>query len=301
MAGAARLIHVHGLWLMPNIYAGRTAALASKPLVVSPRGMVSPQALRISKWRKRLFWKVLQRGAYDGAACWHATSSMEADEIRAFRIRSPIAVVPNGIDIPRDLFPKPYEKDKRVILYLGRLHRKKNLSVLLLSWAAVCSRHPEWHLEIRGPDEGGYSAELLALVSRHGVPRVQIGDALYGKKKWKALREAQVFVLPSLSENFGLTVAESLGVGTPVISTKGTPWQGLTEYRCGWWIDHGIQSLSESLEAAMRVSREELCEMGARGRNWIQRDFSWEKAAAQMISVYNWLTEGDKRPDCIDL
>lgn len=99
----ASVVHSHGMWLMPNVHAGHAARRAGKPLVISPRGMVAEAALRFSARRKRLFWRLLQRGAYAHAAAWHATSAQEADEIRAFGIVAPITVIPNGVDLPEEM------------------------------------------------------------------------------------------------------------------------------------------------------------------------------------------------------
>jgi glycosyltransferase involved in cell wall biosynthesis len=295
---AADFVHVHGLWLMPNIYAGRVAAKLGKLLIVSPRGMVAPAALQYSKWKKRLFWKLFQGPAYSQAACWHATSAMEADEIRAFGIRAPVAVIPNGVHAP-DLPQAKQLRDKRSVLSLGRIHPMKGLDKLIAAWTRIAARHPEWELEIIGPDEGGHAAELLSLAARLASPRVKIRGALYGEEKWWALRDADLFILPSLSENFGLTVAESLAAGTPVIASKGTPWDGLIERRCGWWVDRDVEALASALDLAMALPGEELIAMGARGREWIARDFSWTKVAQEMLSVYKWLANAGPRPSTV--
>jgi glycosyltransferase involved in cell wall biosynthesis len=137
-ASEARLLHVHGLWLLPNVDAGNAARYAGIPLVVSPRGMLATEALAISGWRKRIFWTALQKRAYAHAGLWHATADSEAEEIRKFGIKAPIVVVPNGVDVPEtgpDLSPR--EKRGGVILYLGRIHPKKGLIGLVNAWARV--------------------------------------------------------------------------------------------------------------------------------------------------------------------
>ena len=129
-AGRADLVHNHGLWLLPNLQAGWSAVAAGKPFVVSPRGMLSPAALAFSWARKNAFWKLLQGPVMRHAACIHATSAQEYDELRAIGLRHPIAVIPNGIDVP-DLVLEPLAAagDKQVVLFLGRLHPKKGIEL----------------------------------------------------------------------------------------------------------------------------------------------------------------------------
>src|SRR5262249_61773259 len=98
---------------------------------------------------------------------------------------------------------------------------------------------PEWRLRIVGPDELGHASELAALAAELKTERVSIEDSLKGDAKTAAYRSADFFVLPTLNENFAITVAEALAAGTPVIATKGAPWHGLASKGCGWWVDHG--------------------------------------------------------------
>lgn len=134
-----------------------------------------------------------------------------------------------------------------------------------------------------------------------GLARVSIEGPVYGDAKIAAYHNADVFVLPTLNENFGLTVAEALAAGTPAIVTKGAPWSGLESEGCGWWIDHGIEPLAAALEHAMAFPREGLKAMGVRGRAWMARDFSWDRVAHDMLNVYRWLVEGGKPPPGIRL
>ena len=112
-----------------------------------------------------------------------------------------------------------------------------------------------------------------------GLTRVSVEGPIYGDAKTAAYREADLFVLPTLNENFGLTVAEALAAGTPAISTKGAPWSGLESEGCGWWIDHGVEPLAAALAHAMALPREALKAMGDKGREWMARDFSWDRVA----------------------
>jgi glycosyltransferase involved in cell wall biosynthesis len=259
--------------------------------------MLGRAALAFSRIRKMLFWQLVQGPAIRDAACFHATSRLEYQDIRAFGLTQPVAIVPNGIDLPQFDGLASADAAYRVVLSLGRIHPKKGLDRLLYAWAKVEPNRPDWVLRIVGPAELGYDVKLRVLANNLKLRRVSIEPPIYDKEKYAAFREAEIFVLPSLNENFGMTVAESLVSETPVISTRGTPWAGLEIERCGWWIDHGVDSLASVLERSTILPREELAEMGARGRAWMARDFGWEVMARKMRAVYLWLAGRSPRPD----
>lgn len=297
----ADVVHDHGLWLLPNLQAGWAASSAGKALVVSPRGMLSPAALAFSSARKRAVWALLQGPVVRRAACLHATSDQEYAELRAFGLRHPIAVIPNGIDLPQELPASTAgtpanAAGERIVLSLGRLHPKKGLETLLRAWAAVEKAHPGWRLSLIGPGEDRYVGELRSLARNLCPGRVSFGGAVYGAAKWNAYRAADLFVLPSLNENFGLTIAEALAAGIPVIATTGTPWRQLETEGCGWWVETAPGPLAAALTSAMRMPRSALCEMGRKGRAWIAREFSWDCAARDMGAVYAWLAGRAERP-----
>lgn len=298
-ASDGALIHAHGLWQMPTVYAGRLALKSNSPLIVAPRGMLAADALKFSATRKRLFWRLLQGPAFTSADCWHATSHAEAEDIRSFGVRAPIAVVPNGVDLPENSAGAPKKKDGRVILYLGRLHPKKGLPGLLRAWAVVAGDLPDWSLILVGPDENGHSAELLKLASNLNLPRFMISDAVYGIEKADVMAGADLFVLPTLNENFGIAVAEALAAGVPAIVSKGAPWSALAKEECGWWIDHGVEPLIEALRTATNLSPEKRRKMGERGRNWMARDFGWPAIAKEMAEVYHWVKHGGETPSTV--
>jgi glycosyltransferase involved in cell wall biosynthesis len=293
--GETDIVHNHGLWLMPNVYAGRETARAGTPLVVSPRGMLGAAALAFSRRKKKLFWALLQGPALRHAACFHATSEAEYDEIRAFGIRAPIAVIPNGIDLPQ-MVRGPMTGSERVVLSLGRLHPKKGLDRLLRAWAVVEPGRPDWLLRIIGPSEAGHDNELRALAASLHLQRVSIEAPLYDEEKDKAYRLADLFVLPTHNENFGVSVAEALAAEVPVIVTKGAPWRKLKDEDCGWWIDHGVEPLAAALSQATSLPREQLEVMGARGRAWMAREYSWVRTAHNVSEIYSWLCVGSAMP-----
>jgi len=229
------------------------------------------------------------------AALYLATAESEYDDIRSFGMPQPVAVIPNGIDLP-DITAETSRVEGGSVLSLGRIHPKKGLESLIRAWAAIEDTFPDWELRIVGPDEVGHAAELKQLVRSLELRNVSIEDAVFGAAKTELMAGVDLFVLPSRSENFAMTVAESLALGVPVISTKGAPWAGLETHGCGWWVDHGPEPLAAALRSAMSRPLEERRAMGKQGRAWMARDYSWERVAKMTLDAYQWILEGGEPP-----
>ncbi|MFX4296137.1 glycosyltransferase [Pseudosulfitobacter pseudonitzschiae] len=285
------IVHTHGLWMLPNIYCPPEAAF-----VIAPRGMLTPVALGFSPGKKRLFRLLFQDQAFSAAALFHATAESEYDDIRRLDLRQPVAIIPNGIDIPT---LAPVQESGKTVLSLGRIHPKKGLDTLIQAWATIEAAFPDWRLKIAGPDERGHVRELEVLVRKLGLNSVSIEPPIFGTDKVAMMAKADLFALSSHSENFGMTVAESLAAGVPVISTKGAPWSGLETHRCGWWIDHGPESLAATLHTALSLPEAERRTMGARGRDWMARDFSWGRMAEMSLQAYAWILGRGDRPSFV--
>jgi glycosyltransferase involved in cell wall biosynthesis len=298
-SGRVEIIHNHSLWMMPNVYPGSAVRNSRCLLVVSPRGTLSTRALAINALQKKIFWHALQARTLHVAACFHATGENEYEDIRRQGFKQPVCILPNGIDVP--MLEEKACSDRRKLLFLGRIHSIKGIDNLLHAWRVVEQRYPDWDLHIAGPDNGGYLAEMQSLAAQLRVDRVVFCGPLFGEDKLRAYRAASLFVLPTHSENFGMTVAESLAAGTPAIVTKGAPWGGIEGQKAGWWIDIGVAPLVECLENALALPPGDLDEMGRVGREWMLRDYSWERVGAQLMAVYQWLLEGGAAPQFVRL
>lgn len=296
-AGSSDIIHNHSLWMMPNVYSCNAVKGTNVPLVVSPRGTLSEWAMKSGSKIKKVFWPLVQRPALRGVTCFHATAESEYEDIRRMGFTQPVTIIPNGIHLP-DL-PRSNRGAQRTLLFLGRLDPIKGLDMLLPAWKVIQNRFPEWRLRIVGPDNGGYLDEITTLATRLGVKRVDFSGPLSGGDKTQAYADADLFVLPSYSENFGMTVAESLAAGTPAVVTRGAPWGGLEKNGAGWWIDVGQEPLVACLECALSRSRTELDFMGLNGRNWMQADNSWDSLAQRMQQTYGWLLGQNEKPECV--
>jgi glycosyltransferase involved in cell wall biosynthesis len=291
------ILHNHSLWMMPNVYPGMVARRHHIPLVISPRGTLSTWARESGSVLKRFFWPLVQKPALAATACFHATAESEYEDIRRLGFRQPVAVIPNGIDIPE---PMPNQHGEfRTLLFLGRVHPKKGLDLLLPAWKAVQDRFPTWRLVIAGPDNDGYLARMQGLAAQLDLMRIEFVGALKGRHKWDAYHQADLFVLPTYSDNFAMTVAEALGSGVPAIVSKGAPWAGLVEKKAGWWIEIGVEPLVDCLMQVLALPPAQLTNMGQQGRSWMKEEFSWDGLGSRMTHTYQWIVSGGSKPEWV--
>jgi len=292
------IVHLHGVWQYGSVAVLRWARRFRRPYIISPHGMVEPWAMQQSRIKKRVAWWLFQRRCLENAACLRATSIMEAQSIRQAGLDNAIAVVPNGVVVP-SLKPegRSQNKKERTALFLSRIHPKKGLINLVKAWHAV--QPVGWRLLVVGPDECGHLADVRKVVGAVGLEyKITFQGEVMGEAKLHCYRDAEIFLLPSFSENFGLVIAEALSCGVPVITTRATPWEELETHRCGWWIDTGIEPLVVALREATALSRAELSEMGQRGRQLIQDHYTWPAISRQMLSVYKWTLGVGPKPAC---
>lgn len=294
--GSTSVIHDNGIWLPHNHTLCRCATKLRVPRVVSTRGMLEPWALRHKAWKKRLAWQIYQRRDLRCAASHHATSDREADQLRRFALGVPITTIPNGIDLPcRPELCRPQgdrltRKDK-IALFLGRLYPIKGLPMLVEAWAQV--RPKDWSLVIAGPDEAGHRAEIERLVRRYGLAQqVNFSGPVAPQDRLSIYATADLFILPSYSESFGMAVGEALACGLPVVTTTGTPWSQLTERGCGWRVAPTVESLASALRDATSSDALTLLDMGARGREYVAAEFGWSAVARRMIELYHNIVAG---------
>ena len=285
------VIHDHGAWLPSNVVAAWVARRADVPLVVASRGMVTEWSLSHQARKKQAAWHLYQKHVFRQASLFHATAPAEVDDLRALGMTQPIAVVPNGVEIP-DALPTGQSTDGKRALFLSRIHPKKGLPTLLDAWADL--RPDGWTLELVGPSENGHRAELEGQAAELGLD----GDVVFSgpvpdADKWHKYAAADLFVLPTHSENFGIVVAEALAAEVPVLTTTGTPWQELEAHECGWWVDTNPDAIRDALATALRQSDATRTAMGRRGRDLVQSTYTWRAVGQRMRRAYEWLLGGE--------
>lgn len=307
-AAEADVVHSHGVWLFPNWMVPVACLLKGRPLVMSPRGMLSPWARRQSRLRKGLAWSLADRWTLQGARVLHATSDLEAEEMRAMGLRGPFAVIANGLDLDgefaRDrlaIFARaavPAVGSRRV-LFLSRIHPKKGLDLLLEAWRQLDGARTGHRLTIAGPGEPADVAGLERQLAARGADAVEYVGPVFGDHRLRLLLDADLLVLPSHSENYGMVVAEALACGKPVITTTGTPWSSLTKEGCGWWVEPRPEALAGALREALSAPTPRLREMGAKGRGLVEREHSIRTTAGRMEAVYEWVRGRGPQPECV--
>lgn len=292
------IVHTNSIWMFPNVYPSWAAKGTRCKVVIGPRGTVSEWALQRSQWKKYIFGHLFQYPAMRRADMFVATCEDEAYDIRRMGYSQPIAIIPNGVDVPNvgnvSVLPR------RRMFFLSRIHPKKNVEMLIRCWARIEDRFSNWDLSIVGPDKDNpYAEEMKILGRKLNCKRIRFEGEINGYAKYRFIAESECEILPTHSENFGMVVAESLACGTPVICTRGAPWRGLIENCCGWWVDISESALEAAMVDAMSKTRIELSQMGKRGEDWMRRDFDWVAIGRKMRNAYEWLLGGVERPDCV--
>jgi len=250
--------------------------------------MLEPWALRHKRWKKLAAMYLYQRRDLGRAMVLHATGTPEARNLNNLVVGASICTIPNGINLP-ELVPTRSKAGTKTALFLGRIYPVKGLPMLIEAWARV--RPPNWRLVIAGPDESGHRRVVEDAVSRAGLNEiVSFAGPLGDEAKTSALSNADVFVLPSYSESFGMAVAEALAYGLPVITTTAAPWPMLAEKGCGWWVTPSPDGIAEGLRQATSCDTETLNMMGAAGRALIAAEFGWPQISEQFMAVYRQVT-----------
>lgn len=282
------VVHIHAIW-SPWLYRMYRWAKARRlPIVWSPHGMLTPWALS-QKWlKKTVALMFYQKRGLRGADLLHVTAPSETEDVRRLGLKNPVAEVPLGVDVPAQL-PTHELRPVRTALFVSRVHPKKGLFDFVDAWAAI--RPQGWRVVVAGPPYQDHGAQVEARARAAGLSEAEFGlvGPVYGAEKDCLYAQADLFVLPTYSENFGSVVIEALAQGCPVLTTTGAPWEGLVTHRCGWWIEPGAVSLTAMLREVLALSPQALHEMGARGYAWVREAYGWEAVGWKMVGAYHTL------------
>ena len=283
--GCFDLVHLHGLWDPALHKVAKACRNAGVEYLISPRGMLDPWALSVKRWKKRVALALYQRGDLKSASAFHVTAALEKESVRKQGLKQKVIVAPNGVDIPASMPPRRVLDSTKTALFLSRLHPGKGLLTLAEAWSRV--RPKGWRMKVVGPDSYGHKKDVFEALLRLGIgDEWEFVDTLDDVKKWEAYRSADLLVHPSVSENFGITIAEGLAAELPVICTKGTPWSVVEERKCGWWIDVGVEPLANALHEAMTLSDADRQAMGSRGCKLVEEKYTWDAVGKTMVKGY---------------
>ncbi len=305
-------VHIHGLWEQSTLIAARSARALRKPYIVSAHGMLEPGALGSNRLRKQVYAALFERGNLQGAACLHALTEVEARNYQTFLGESgskgpPIAVIPNGVEVPEalspDLFLKafPAARGKRLILFLGRLHPGKGLDLLTSAWGHLAPAHKDACLVLAGPAEESTRTQLEQFAAQPELAgQVLLTGMLERPLTWSALAAAECFTLPSFSEGLSVAMLEAMGAGVPVIVTENCNLPEVEARKAGWQIRADAGELQAALGECLRNSPERNREIGRRGAALVAERYSWKVVAGQMAELYTWV-QGGARPHSFEL
>lgn len=305
------IVHSHGQWRYLDFVSAKVARKRNRPHIISIHGMMEPYAWLTSRRKKAVAEKLFQSRALREARVIHALVPKEAEDIRQLGWRNPIALVPNGVDLSsmenlpsRSVFDAslPVAKDRKILLFLARLHPKKGLPHFLPAWkrALELPGAKDWHFVVAGPDEGGHHAELVELVKSLGLESsVSFVGLLQGEAKRAAFGAASAFVLPSHSEGFSMSLLEAMGASLPLLITPGCNFPEAVQAGAALSVDPTEEATFEGLQQLFALSSSQLENMGIRGRALVERDYTWESAAHKMKVVYEWCCGQADKPDWV--
>src|SRR5258708_7378677 len=304
------MMQLHGLWMYPTVAALAWHRRTGRPFIVNPHGMLNDWAVKNSRWKKRIAGWCYQNAGLRQAACIRALCPSEAKSIRAYGLRNPVCVIPNGIDLPAacPAWPPPWsgriESGKRVLLYLGRLHPKKGLLNLLRAWAELRSlgwpEAGDWELAIAGWGQNGHEAELKTLAHELGLGRsVHFLGPQFGEAKASAYHHADAFVLPSAGEGLPMVILEAWAHSRPVLMTPACNLQEGFDAEAAIPIDTGVHNIIGGLEVLFSMSEQERRALGARRPQFVATHFTWPAIAAATGAVQEWILGFGPKPSCV--
>jgi glycosyltransferase involved in cell wall biosynthesis len=319
------LVHIHGLWSWPLQQVSSWACAQKIPVVWSTHGMLTPWALKNKWWKKLPGLALYQYWSLRKADLIHVTAQSEVDDVRRLGLKNEVVIAPLGVRVKEGVGDRcRCTEDNKTLLFVSRVQRKKGLPNLLEAW----TRLPEdlkkdWTIRIVGPDQDNHTAELMSQCEHLGLtytgqdgkfrcapassactstrPQVAFVGPKYDADLDAEYSNADLFVLPTHSENFGSVVIEALAHSIPVICTKEAPWEELETHKCGWWIDDNVDALENALRDALdRVERGEQCAMGQRGLELVKAKYDWSVIGRTLSDAYSSLVNGCKKGRCVD-
>jgi poly(glycerol-phosphate) alpha-glucosyltransferase len=312
LAADLDIMSTHGLWKYSSVASRRWHSRTGRPYIVHPHGMLERWALQNSKWKKRIAALLYEDRHLRSAACLRALCEAEAQSIRAYGLRNPVCIIPNGVDLPEltessalkagSSVLQKFAQGRKILLYLGRLHPKKNVTNLVRAWKQMLDSRPSiaksWILAIAGWGASAYEQKLKDLAA---VPSIVFVGAQFGAEKEACYRACDAFILPSLSEGLPMTVLEAWAHAKAVLMT---PECNVPEgFAAGAALQIGTspEEIAAGLKQLLEMTDDDRRAMGARGRTLVATKFSWPRIGEQMQSVYDWVLGSGPTPQTVRL
>ena len=292
-------VHIHGLWESSTLIAASASRKAGVPYILSAHGMLEPWALANKQAKKALYAAMFEHRNVAGAACLHALTHAEALDYRRFGYTGPIGVVPNGVEARSSANPAeflaryPKMKGKRLLLFLGRIHYKKGIDLLVKAWAEVAALYPDVLLVIAGPDSEQTLARVEQSVASLSLEnRVVFTGMLDVDLKWSALAAASYFILPSYSEGLSVAALEAMSIGLPLILSEQCNLAQVAKSGAGWQVPTSVHALARTLQTALDKNSAQRHVYSVEAANLARREFSWDSVTECMAELYRWVAGG---------
>lgn len=294
------LVHTGAIFSLPNLPAYWACQQHQIPYIVAPHGMLEPWAMSYRAWKKQLYYRLFERSALQQASVIQITSSPEARGIQALGIHTPLVLIPNGIHRQEfELMPSPetfYQifpetRHRALILFLGRIDPKKGLDLLALAFAQVVSQFPQAHLVVAGPDNVGFLPTVQEYFAQAKCSEsVTFTGMVTGAVKLAALAAATVYVAPSYSEGFSMSVLEGMAAGLPCVITTGCNFPEAAAAGVVYGVNSEPESIAHALIRCL-ANPSEAKVFGDRARQFIFEYYTWETIAQNLIQVYQTVLE----------
>lgn len=295
------VMHRHGLW-SPISLISFLINPELKNYFLSPHGFLNREALKISNYKKYFFSYLIERHTFKKSIALILSSEYEAEEVLRFSWarKKNISIIPNGVDDCffedepiENRFIKLYENHsviKHQFLYLGAIERIKGIDLLLEAINEISDifRNKGYQLLCVGDGNKKYKNQLLNFIKQHSLDDIiKFQPGVYGKKRIKLYSESRFFVSISRSENFGITIAESLVLGVPVIVSSALPWGEISSAKAGILVEPNLESIKKGIITAFEltdIEYEEYCRSAIKFSN---KKFRWDVIGSLLVKTYS--------------
>ena len=289
------LVHTNAIFSYAILPAYWACQKDRVPYIVTPRGMLEPWALSYKAWKKRFYYRFLEKPALNRANAIQMLASTEAKRTESLNLKAPFTIVPNGIHrqdfeplVSPELFYQkfPETKNKQLIIFLGRIDPKKGLDLLANAMGKIHDQFSQAHLVIAGPDNIGFLNTAKNYFSEAGcLDKVTFTGILTGRLKYSALSAAEIYVAPSYSEGFSMSVLEGMASGLSCVITTGCNFPEAAEVNAAYVVDIDAEKIANALTKCLQNSQEAKA-MGERARKLILEQYTWDSIATKLIDVY---------------
>ncbi|MGC4036270.1 MAG: glycosyltransferase [Chitinophagaceae bacterium] len=300
------VVHTQAIWMYLSYANKKYHRNTSTPYIVSPHGMLDIWQLRQSSIKKKVALALYEMKHLRQADCVHALCKSEYDAIKDFGLTNPVAIIPNGVDLPDtkiEFAHKPYWKtdNKKNLLFLSRIHPKKGIENLLEAWSLAKTKEDNWQLIIAGETKAqDYYRSLNEMAQNSGVgSSVKFIGGQFGDDKINCLRNADAFILPSFSEGLPIAVLEAWAHRLPVLATEYCNLPEGYERNAALRIDTNPDDIASVLKRLFSMNEEERNTIGENGYQLVKEKFTWQKVADDTMQLYNWITGNAEQPSFI--